>query len=440
MPVQPNILFLFPDQHRGDWVPSNADLPIRMPNLAKLAERGMTFTRCYTPSPLCAPARACLASGRSYDRCGVKNNGQPYPLDQPTYYQSLRDAAYHVCGVGKFDLDKPNLTWNVDGSHHLEEWGFTSGIDNEGKFDGSTSYLNNERTPQGPYLAYLAGRGLADEYCREHREVRHEFRDAYVTSLDEEAYCDNWLSENGKRFLRGFPAGTPWHLVVNFTGPHNPMDVTQRMHDAWDGVAFPPPHENHQENYFEDDHQRNRRHYAAELENIDRQVGEFMKIVEERGELDNTLVVYSSDHGEMLGEYGRWGKSTWQEPSVLVPLVAAGPGVKPNTTSDALVSLEDLAATFVDYAGSAPMPGMDARSLRPLLEGASEPHRDVVVGGLNDWRFVVDARFKLVRKAGEEPCLYDREAGPWEDEDVASQHPEVVARLRASLPDETRNG
>jgi len=246
----PNILFFLSDQHRSDWLGCNPDLPLRTPNLDRLSATGIRFRNAYTPSPLCAPARACLASGLSYDRCRVPSNRESYPLDQPTYYQSLRDAGYRVCGVGKFDLhkdlDRPpsELDWHLDGSRLLAEWGFTEGIDNEGKLDGSNSYRAAGR-PKAPYLNFLRRQGLADTYVQEHAD-RGKHRDAYVTALPAETYCDNWIAGNGLRFLRNFPDDQPWHLVVNFAGPHNPMDVTQCMHDAWHGVEFPVMKGNHE--------------------------------------------------------------------------------------------------------------------------------------------------------------------------------------------------
>lgn len=399
MPNPPNILFFFPDQHRGDWMPGNG-LPLRMPNLSRLMDRGVTCTRAYTPSPVCAPARACLASGRDYENCRVPSNRETYPLDLPTYYQRLRDTGYAVAGVGKFDLHKDlrkpvkDLDWGLDGSRCLTEWGFTHGIDNEGKLDGSASYSATGKA-KGPYLHFLAQRGLADIYAEEHRTSTDK-RHAYITALPADAYCDNWVAENGLAILRAIPAGTPWHMVVNFTGPHPPMDVTREMHDAWKDVDFPPPHHNEQENYSDEDHQRNRQHYAAMIENIDRQVGRFLDLVGERGELDNTLVVYSSDHGEMLGDHGRWGKSTYYEPSVNIPFVVAGPGLEQGRSTDALVVLHDLTATFLELAGAPDLPESDSRSLLPLLRGQIRSHRERVEIGLHDWRATVRADSKVV--------------------------------------------
>jgi arylsulfatase len=433
MTRQPNVLFFFPDQQRHDWTGLNPDLPLRTPHFNDLAARGTNFTRAWCSSPLCAPSRACVASGRRYERCGVLDNSANYPLDQPTYFQALRDSGYRVAGVGKFDLhkdttDPDNLWWELDGSRLLHEWGFTEGIDNEGKFDGSGSYRRHG-TPRGPYLKFLAGRGLADTYVQEHATAKQHM-DAYTTALPDDAYCDNWVADNGLRLLRQFPQDQPWHLVINFTGPHNPMDVTASMRARWQDVDLPLPHHND-----EADHAgllRNRQNYAAMIENIDRQVGRFLQAVEERGELDDTLIVYASDHGEMLGDHGRWGKSTWQQPSVGVPLVIAGPDVS-NATCAAPVVLHDLPVWFLDRAGAAPMPDVDGYSLQPLLYDAGASHRDFVVTALHDWRAVTDGRYKLVLQAGHPERLFDLDTDPVEATDLAAEQPACVARLRAAL-------
>ncbi len=425
--TRPNFLFLLPDQHRPDFLGTNAALPIRTPHLDALAAAGTSFTRAITPSPLCAPARACLAAGRRYDRCGVPGNDTDYPLDQPTYYAALRASGYHVAGVGKFDLHKRTLDWGGDGSRSLDAWGFSEGIDNEGKRDAIKSGATD---PTGPYMAHLHARGLAAAHVEDFRR-RRTYRDTFPTPLPDDAYCDNWIAANGLRLLERFPTDRPWHLQVNFTGPHEPMDVTAGMRDRWRDVAFPPPHRNLE--WDAETHRQIRRNYAAMIENIDRHVGRFLDAVAARGETDSTIVIYSSDHGEMLGDHDRWAKQTYHQPSIGVPLIVAGPGVRRRATSEALVELHDLAATMLDYAGAPAPAGMDARSLRPVLEGAATAHRPFAISALGEWRLIRDERYKLVLAAGVPPRLFDLVADPWEDRDIAGAAPAVVARLRGLL-------
>ncbi|HJO07652.1 MAG TPA: sulfatase-like hydrolase/transferase [Chloroflexota bacterium] len=437
---RPNILFLIPDQHRWDFMETTLGLPVRMPNLEELAARGIRFNQAIVNSPLCAPSRASLASTRNYHRTGVEDNFQDYPLDLPTFYQALRTAGYRTGGVGKFDLHKKTSDWGPDGKRCLDEWGFSDGVDNEGKWD---MVWNCADEPKGPYSGYLHGRDLmaahvADMATRAPGTDEHRnYGQTAPSPLPEEAYSDNWLTEHGLDIINGFPTDTPWFLQVNFTGPHEPNDVTARMHARWQGVEFPEAHRNTQHN--RDFHNRVRQNYSAILENIDRQIGRLLEAVAARGELDNTIVVYSSDHGEMLGDNDLWAKTHPNQGSIAVPLVVAGPGVQKGVKSDALVALIDLAGTFVDYGEATLPPGSDALSLRPTLEGTATTHREHVFSGMTregttlDWDLVWDGRYKLVihRQADDE--LFDLDNDPFENDNIIDSAPDVAARLRELL-------
>ncbi len=432
----PNILFLFPDQHRYDWLKcATPELPLHTPNVDALAARGMRFTNAYTPSPLCGPARTCIAAGKSYAANPVQDHSTNLPLDAETFYQRLRDAGYQTGSVGKLDLAKAYENWHRDGKRFLEEWGFTDGFDSEGKYDGSRTYLENPNDPPGPYLRALKERGVADLYAQEHAN-RPIPSTAYITQVPDDLYNDNWVADNAMDVLRNYPTGQPWFLQVNFPGPHDPNDVTQTMHDRWADVDFPLPHKAGETDPAE--LLLARQHYAAMIENIDAQCGRLIAEVKRRGEFDDTVVIYSSDHGEMLGDHGRWQKAIWYEPSAHVPLVVAGPSVQAGVVSSALLTLEDLAPTLIELAGAEPLIEADAQSLVPVLRGDADTHRDVVVSALtvpgrSDWRMVFDGRNKLVVTPGEPDQLYDLETDPREDTDVAAAHPDICHTLRSAL-------
>jgi arylsulfatase A-like enzyme len=442
---RPNFLLLLPDQHRFDWLSTTPHLELETPVLDRLRAAGVRFRHAVCPAPLCAPSRACLALGMDYDRCGVPSNQVDLPLGRPTYYQGLRDAGYHVAGVGKFDLHKATRDWGLDGSRLLPEWGFSQGIDSEGKWDAIHS---GALEPKGPYMAYLHRQGLADVHVQDfltHRRagagpaaygappdrIPEAYAHTLPTPLPEAAYSDNWIAENGRRLLAQFPADRPWHLVVNFTGPHEPVDVTHRMWQQVQGRAVPLPRGGTAGEVAV--HQALRRNYSAMVENIDRLCGRLLDVVAERGELARTLVMYASDHGEMLGDHRRWGKSTFFQPSAGVPLLVAGPGVRAGVDSRALVSLHDLAATMLDYARATALPGMEARSLRPVLAGRTEHHRDVARSGLGPWRMAWDGRYKLVVGAAASALLFDLDEDPHEDRNLARAQPQVVQRLTGAL-------
>jgi len=453
---RPNILFLLPDQHRGDWLGLYGRLPVRTPNIDALARRGGLFTQAICPSPLCAPSRAALATGLDYDRCPVKHNGEDLPLDARTFYSDLGDAGYFVASCGKLDLLKSSGSWGTDGRHgsgaasKMAMLGFEGGLDNGGKHDAVVAWREGRAEP---YTLYLAGLGLAETHARDYarrgqakggRVSGHSvhFLDTEPTDLPDEAYCDNWIGRAGIDLIRNAPADRPWFLQVNFTGPHEPMDITRSMKDRWRGVDFPVPDD--LSGLSPEHHVEIRRNYAAMIENVDMWVGRYVEFLAASGQLDDTIVVYASDHGEMLGERGYWEKHVPWHPSVHVPLAVAGPGFAGGFRDDRAVSLVDLTATFRAVAGLQPKPGAGGQPLDPAGKGER-----IAVSGLGAWRVAFDGRYKLV--AGFDPKqsrkemtlatydahasgqLYDIATDPEERHDIAAARPADVARLRAGL-------
>ncbi len=427
---QPNILLLFPDHHRWDWLGLYGRLPLGTPVADALAARGALFTDAICPSPLCAPSRACLAAGREYDRCGVSGNDVDLPSESPTIYRMLRDAGYHVAGCGKFDLHKASFIWGRRGANCLDAWGFCDGIDSEGKYDGVHSYARAPRGAKGPYMAYLESLRLAETHVQDFAARKSD--QTFPTPLSDEAYSDNWIAANADALLARTPRGKPWFLQVNFTGPHPPWDITAGMAALYEGVKFPAPAGGNADDGL--NHQAVRRNFAAMITNIDRLCGQILSGIEARGELDNTLVVFSSDHGEMLGDLGLWGKSRWYHPSIAVPMILAGPGVRAGAVHRGPATTLDLAATFLEAAGVAAPADMDSRSLWPLLRGQS-PGRPHVYCGLGDWRMVYDGRHKLVVHGDGRRVLYDRLHDPCERTDLSAQASPALTGLSALMGD-----
>lgn len=461
---RPNLLLVFPDQLRPDWTALAPNARVRTPNLVRLAEEGTEFTRAFCPSPLCAPSRACLATGRAYGRAGVATNKQMLADGVETVYQRLRDAGYRVGSVGKLDLRKPAYSWGPDGQHrvglrhYFREWGFTDGLDSEGKGD-SLKGGTRLRDPIGPYMKMLQDRG--GDHLRNYVQWRVNRRAAdrpipnysytVPVQLPDELYNDNWVGRAALDQLENFPHTQPWFLQVNFPGPHAPMDVTPAMAEWYRATEFSAPYGPTELTAAE--HQAARRNYSAMVENIDRWLGRYLAALEQRGELHNTLVIFSSDHGEMLGDHGRWGKTVPFQASVGVPLVVRGPGVRRGRQQGAVSTL-DLTATFLDYAQADPLGGMDSRSLRQVLQ-TGRPGVAIATAGYGSWRLVSDGRYKLIRGfdptqgAGDDDdaaaanpirqsagkiLLYDLENDPRELNDLAAIEPEVMNRLKVHWP------
>jgi arylsulfatase A-like enzyme len=442
---RPNILLLFPDQHRWDWTPAHGKVPVQMPSFTRLAARGVAFERAYCAAPVCAPSRACLATGREYERCGVASNDQNYPIGQPTFYQSLRESGYRTLGCGKIDLATGEMTAGrgigLDGKRFCHEWGFTDAINNGGKQAGSQIYLAEPVGPKDSYYVYLdgltppQGRVCAEDFRKRGKPIKeNQWGDTSPSPLAEEHYLDNWIARNGLSLLDSTHEGEPWFLVVNFAGPHPPLDIPQRLERQYRGPervieSFGQPR-GYQGPWDAAHHTRIRQNYAAVIENIDHWVGVYLDRLDQRGELENTIVAFASDHGEMLGDHDHWGKTVPWEASVGVPLAIAGPGIQAGRRSDALVSLIDLTATFLDYGKAEPLENMDGFSLRPLLEARTRSHRQHMLSGLGEWRMVFDGRYKLIENFRGVPTrLFDLHEDPDEMNDLAARDPSRVAKL-----------
>ncbi len=485
MKKRKNILFLFPDQHRGDWLPGlDGSLPLHMDHLRQLMAQGTTFTRAVTNSPLCAPARACLATGQSYEACGVWNNNFCCPLDRPTVYRRLRDAGYQVGTVGKSDLHKPVMYWGKDGwIPQLGRLGFTRAMDSEGKWDGFWASCEGDR---GPYGAFLRREGLLEAHWRDYVRRYYDHMDTRPTRLPQAAYADDWVTESALAFLRDFSRQEgPWFMMVNFSGPHDPWDVTEEMKERWRDAELPTPADCQGDPA---EVLEVRRNYAAMLENIDHSIGRLLDLLRESGQDEDTVILYSADHGEMLGDRGRYYKSVPYGPSIHIPLVICGGSARKGAVCRHLVQLSDLAATITEIAGTSMPEGVDSHSLlgmaaeedappvRDHLHSAlypSIPQDESSFGGYEDrsacvknmggaerinsfnerlglpvrpvpavkkekqrdWRCVVTERCKFIEYLDPvEHELYDLNTDPGEKTDLSDRLPEVVERLRRELP------
>ena len=445
--VKPNILLFFPDQHRGDWTGYFGTQGVRTPNLDRLAARGRVFRNALTPSPLCSPARACMAAVAPYDAQPVKHNQHDVDPAEPNLYQALRDAGYQVLGCGKFDLLKGSMDWGESGRHgegddaKIHQLGFTDGIDNAGKHD---FVIGQGKGRAEPFQAFLRDNDLLDihldDYTGRTGRQRANYTNTAPTPLPDFAYGDNWIAANGLKLLDGVTDDAPWFLQVNFNGPHEPMDVTASMQARWPDPDLPPPVASSQ--YDATAHLAIRANYAAMIENIDRHLGSYLDYLASRGCGDRTVVIYASDHGEMLGDHDRWGKVVPYQPSVHIPLVMAGPGIDAQPDCDAWVDLVDVAATVLHLAG-ADFPGGKGQ----VLTAGALASRKVV--GLGGWRTIYEDGMKYVHNFDPEAArgsvasdfdpaethaaLFDLHNDPHERENLVVDEPETASRLRQAL-------
>jgi len=442
---KPNILLFLPDQLRWDWAGFNGPA-VRMPNLAKLAKRGTRFTKAYTASALCETARATLASGQWYDNNPTQDMGTDFPTDShDTYYKLLRDAGYHTIMAGKDHLTGGTGVY-LNGSFNTEPLGLSDYTRTTDKYENSA-----EDAPHEPYGAWVQGHGeietrlgKMDAYealkkcygelgtknicCKAMSTIeppglpwellmsqRGEFC-PMADLLDDELTPDTWVKKIAKDLLDRAPAEKPWFMQVGFLGPHPPFINTEKMKKSTDGIKYPPAFNCSQMTLQRQ--QKQRQQYAGLIEHIDTMVGEVLDYVEERGELNNTIVVFTSDHGEMLGDFDILGKVVPWDGASRVPLIISGPGLQKNVVVDSPVSTLDIVGTFLDAAGTSPNQAqqqMDTKSFLPFLKGLQPLPRDTVKSGLTyiainkDYRVVV----KEVNKTSTLKLVCCAQRCPW---------------------------
>ncbi len=439
--MRPNVLFVMADQFRHDYLGCAGAPFVRTPNIDSIAARGMRFTQCITNAPVCAPARIALATGLLGTRTGAMDNWDHLPRQLPTYYQRFRDWGYRVGCVGKLDLSKPYGYNGREGRRPLTyTWGFTDPVEIEGKM-----HAGNRDAPQGPYGFMLQDKGL---YQRFHEDYALRAKSGWATTahdsvLPAEDFADTYVGRRSVEWLENVTDEYPWYLFVTFPGPHDPFDppteYANRYRTADMPLALAPGdtldrdgrpmagREVSAEKVLE-----TRRQYCASIEAIDDAVGRILATLEKRGMAQDTIVVFASDHGEMLGDHGFYAKSVPYESCLRVPLIVAGPGVD-RGESDALVELLDVHAALCDLCGVPALEHVDARSFAAVARGESTEHRDSTVSLLPRLRLLRTASHKYVVNYNAPNELYDLQHDPGEQHNVVSEQKGLSQTLERQL-------
>lgn len=353
MAEQPNILFLFTDQQRFDTIAALGNPFIKTPALDRLVREGTAFTRCYTPSPVCVPARASLHSGRYPWRTRVYDNADPWPVDGPDIPTVLGAAGYRTHAIGK--------------SHFVpDEYGL----------QGFQSREAAEEIPASPERdAYV--QFLRENDCGHLADIHGLRGDFYYLpqpgQLPEALHPTAWTGARARAFVEEAAEGAePWYLYCGFIHPHPPWVVPPRWSKLYRSHKMPDAfrprdeesllcHVNRVQNRYkwrDQGHDRNllraqRAFYHAAISFIDFQIGQLLEVLDRRGLTDRTLIVFSSDHGEYLGDYGCYGKRGMHDFSSRVPMLVRLPGrFAAGERCGTPSSLVDLLPTFAAAAGT----------------------------------------------------------------------------------------
>lgn len=440
--TMPNLLLIMSDQHRHDHYGAAGARHVHTPNLDRLAAEGVRFTQCVTPSPLCAPARIGLATGQHPSATGCLANSAFLPRSLPTHYQHFRDGGYRVGCVGKLDLAKSlrHVGYNGDRPDSYR-WGFTHPEECEGKMHAGMS-----REPLGPYTRFLEEQGLLESFHQDYQRRAREgwIRGAHDSVLPSHAFEDSYIGRRAAHWISNVPEDFPWYYFVSFVGPHDPFDPPAEYADRYRDALMPAPIQDSLESKPEcvqrglvdlsaPEVTTCRRQYCAAIELIDDQIGMILDALANREMLENTIIVYSSDHGEMLGDHGMFNKSLPYESSIRVPLVVSGPGIGCGQVKDALVELSDVNPTLCELAGLPPQPRLDAASFVNVLSGVQENHRDSTVSSLYNFQLIRTRTRKYVSHVDGSEEVYDLERDPQEIENLAGRSGTAVDDLKSKM-------
>lgn len=398
MTSRPNILFLFTDQQRFDTIAGLGNSFIKTPALDRLVREGTAFTRCYSPSPVCVPARASLHTGLYPWRTRVYDNGDAWPVDGPTLPLVLDAAGYRTHAVGK--------------SHFMPD---PYGL------QGYQTREASEEVPEAPgrdaYVRFLRENGAG------HVADFHGLRgDMYYLpqpgQLAESLHPTTWVGDRACAFVEEASGGDqPWFLYAGFIHPHPPWVIPPRWSKLYRSHEMPDPylpeggddllcHINRVQNRYKwRDHgldlnllRAQRAYYHAAISLIDFQIGKLLDQLDRLGQTDNTLIVFSSDHGEYLGDYGCYGKRGMHDVSARVPMVARLPGMfEPGQCCATPSSLVDVLPTFAAAAGQ--RVSCDGTSLAELPSLTNRTVFSQYQKGGNAVYMAVDAGVKYIYSA-----------------------------------------
>jgi choline-sulfatase len=440
-PDRPNILILMVDQLTGIFWTEGPAAFLDVPHLRALHERSVNCSSCYTPSPLCTPARASFMTGLLPSSTTVYDNAAEFPSSLPTYAHYLRRAGWytalsgkmHFVGADQLHGFEDRLTTDI----YPADFGWTP--DWERPLERVDWWYHNLSSVTEAGVAHTSNQLEYDDEVAYHARARLL---QLARGKDERPFC----------------------LTVSFTHPHDPYTCRPEQWARYDGVDIPAPTTQELAAADQDPHTRRlygavdaerfnvtdahvaaaRRAYCANISYLDDKIGELLTTLEGTGLADNTVVVFCADHGDMLGERGLWYKMNFFEGAARVPLSIAFPdGRGAGLSIDDSTSAMDVVPTLLDIAGVSAddvvLP-FDGQSLMPMIDGAETPKRVVAAeymaeGSVSSMVMLREGRYKYCYCAADPEQLYDIANDPAEQHNLVGNPDslDVLERFRARL-------
>ena len=429
MSTQPNILFLIADDHRASAIGAYGDPIVRTPTLDRLCGEGVSFHQnCHMgglSGAVCVPTRACIHTGTHVFRAPVGND-----MSDPTNLRTLdpghtflgelfRQNGYDTFATGKWHNDTASFARSFGDAENV----FFGGMDSHFKvkvqdYDPSGTYDSN----------------------------RQRIGEQFSTDL---------FGDSAIRFLDRQDGSRPFFLYCAFTAPHDPRTPPDDWADVYSPEAMPLPPNFASVHPFDngemwvrdekladfprtaEDTRRHIAEYYGMISDMDEKIGEILSVLARNGLAENTIVVYTADHGLSVGQHGLLGKQNLYDHSVRVPLLLRGPGVPSSKRVDALSHTYDVYPTLCELAGWGIPASVDARSLLPLMEGSAEATRPYLHSVYkNVQRMTQDQEWKLITYSsdGDQGCdrrqLFHIASDPWELNDLSESENAASERNR----------
>lgn len=440
---KPNIVWICTDQQRFDTLGCYGNRYVRTPNIDKLAQNGVVFDHAYAQSTVCTPSRSSFLTGRYPRTTCCRQNGQSIP-DRELLITKIFAQSGYFCGLsGKLHLSAcspahcTTMERRIEDGYHVFNW----------------SHSHKPKWPGNQYHTWLKSKNV------EYRTEKLKETDHVEYGMPAEYHQTTWCINKAINFIDNCSGhGRPWFFSINIFDPHAPFDPPKSHIDRYldmldqiplpnyskgeleskpaiqmlehrEGINSSPIKRYRTAEMTESDHKFIKAAYWAMIDLVDEQVGRLYAFLEGKNLLENTLFIFMSDHGELLGDHGMYYKGPFfYEPSVRVPLIVSWPSrIPPGRRSGALVELVDLAPTLLEAAGMPESPGMQGKSFWDLLTGKKEPgfhKKNVYCEYYNSlpWNkphaygtMLRDDRNKIVVNHGSDLGeLYDLEADPGE--------------------------
>lgn len=463
----PNILLITGDHVRADVLKCTDDgrnshslsSAVLTPRLDELASDGVAFRNCFTPNPICVPARASLTTGCYSHRCtGTKNNAGRIGDDCPRLAAHFVEHGYRTYAVGKLHYlpyaapGHPRLLHGFQHAEICEEGRILGEFDPSGELHGLEDYHD--------YLHAVGWGG----YERSHGVGNNDMR-ASTVPFPAEHHEEAWVAQRAMAALDQHSSngqGAPFFMWASFAKPHPPYDPPAPFDRMYDPRRLPPPLAADDEAALAscDPELRTRRgrfgwnllsreairlaraRYCGLLTFQDAMIGRLLTDLRRRGSYDNTIIIYTADHGDLLGDFGRFFKSCMFDASVKVPLIVRVPGMGDNrgTIRDQLVGLQDLFPTLCGFTGLPVPQGMDGQDLRQVIRNSDDPGRPFIISQCFDHprqKYMLRSeRWKYVyHEAGGVEELYDLSRKDYETMNLAGESGAqgLLAELRQTL-------